>query len=112
MIIWDGLNFLNVDRKEAEQLIKEDKAQDVSKEDGLSLKYRHQFTGYVTREMRAESPVPEAPVPEAPAADVQEDEPVEVDWREFADAYKKATGARRANKTDVIAWIEAGGSDE
>lgn len=107
MIIWNGLEFLHVDRKEAEQLIKEDKAQDVSKEDGLSLKYRHQFTGYVTREMRAE-----APVPEAPAVDVQEDEPVEVDWREFADAYKKATGARRASEKNVIAWIEAGGLDE
>ena len=101
MIIWDGVAFVDVPRAEAEKLIAEDKAQDVSKEDGLSLQYRHQFTGYMTREMRAEAPI--APVAE------EIEEPSTFHWEDHREAYKAATGARRASEKAVIQWAKEEG---
>ena len=101
MIIWDGVAFVDVPRAEAEKLIAEDKAQDVSKEDGLSLKYRHQFTGYMTREMRAEAPI--APVAE------EIEEPETFHWEDHREEYKKATGAKRVSEKAVIQWAKEEG---
>lgn len=66
--IWDGEEFHHVPRKEAEALVKADKAQILSDGlvDGLSMKYRHEFTGYKTRELR---PKPAAAAPAAVEAD-------------------------------------------
>ena len=109
MIIWDGVAFVDVPRAEAEKLIAEDKAQDVSKEDGLSLKYRHQFTGYITREMRAEAPI--APVAEEVEIVQEEVEATAppFNWEDHREAYKAATGARRASEKAVIQWAKEEG---
>ena len=64
--IWDGEQFVHVDQATAKKLVKQDKAQILN--DGFvsgdSLKYRHQFTGYKTRELRAETKPAPAPEPE------------------------------------------------
>ncbi len=64
--IWDGNEFRHVKDQEAKKLEAEDKAQilNTGVVDGATLKYRHQFTGYKTRELRAETNP--APVEEKP----------------------------------------------
>jgi hypothetical protein len=56
-MIWDGLAFRQVPPDEAVRLESEDKCQNLSARfiSGTELKYRHQFTGYLTRELRAAS---------------------------------------------------------
>lgn len=68
---WDGVAFGQMPQSEAEKLEKEDKVQVLRDGfiDGLSLKYRHQFTGYKTRELRAEKPEPKAAPAEEPEAE-------------------------------------------
>jgi len=64
--IWDGLAYRQVSAEEATRLVAEDKAQDLTGKlhSALDLKFRHQFTGYQTREIRAETKQPGlAPVP-------------------------------------------------
>ena len=98
MFLWDGEKFfIEQDKEKAMKLIAKGEAQDVSREDGLSLKYRHQFPQYKTREMRAESV--------AEAADSADD----VDWEAHKEDYKAATGSSRANKAKVIEWMESEG---
>ena len=68
--IWDGIQYRQVSEKEAERLVEKDMAQ-VMPVGGTEMKFRKQFTGYTTREVRAETkpaPAPEpkpAPKPEA-----------------------------------------------
>ena len=101
MILWDGERFYNEpDNDKARELIKKGEAQDASREDGLSLKYRHQFPQYKTRELRAE------PVAEAKADD---DAPSDIDWEAHKEEYKAATGQSRATKAKVIEWMESEG---
>ena len=93
MLLWDGEKFFDEpDKAKAKKLIEKGEAQDVSREDGLSLKYRHQFPQYKTRELRAEAPV------EKPAA--------KVNWEDHKDEYKADTGAKRATKDAVLAWLK------
>ena len=100
--IWDGKEFRRVPEDEAKQLEKEDKAQLMTGFiGGLDLKYRHQFTGYQTREMRAQEPTV--------AVEVQEPTTEADDWEAYKDAYKEATGAKRASKKAVIEWMEENG---
>jgi len=56
MKIWDGNAFREVSDKVGRQLVKEDKAQEIDQvlRDGEMYKFRAEFTGYKTREMRAE----------------------------------------------------------
>ena len=65
ILIWDGEEFHHVTRDEADKLEKADKCQILSDGfiDGLALKYRRDFTGYKTREMRAEDSAKPAPAP-------------------------------------------------
>ena len=62
--IWDGVAYRQVSPEEAARLVKEDKAQDCSERmlSATELKFRRDFKGYQTREVRAE-PTPE-PTPE------------------------------------------------
>lgn len=67
---WDGEEFAQMDEKEARKLEKEDKVQILSDGfvSGLDLKYRHEFTGYQTREMRAAAPANPKPAKKKTAA--------------------------------------------
>ena len=56
--IWDGVEFQQMERKEAEKLQEQNRLQILSDGfiDGLSLKHTHEFAQYKTREMTAEKP--------------------------------------------------------
>lgn len=113
MILWDGERFFHEPNvAKARKLIAEGKAQDSSKEDGFSLKYRHQFPQYQTREMRAE-PVrndpPPPPQTEEPPTPTALNSAVEPDWEAHREEYKEATGALRARKDSVIGWMKSEG---
>lgn len=69
---WDGVQFDRMSEDAAKKLEAEDKIQilDAPQIDGLAMKTRRQFTGYKTREMRAEKrpePTPVDPAPVVPA---------------------------------------------
>ena len=118
--IWDG-NEIRVEQEDvAKDLIAKDMAQDMAVEDGLSLKYRHQFTGYKTRELRAEvppTPVVSTPdIPQAGEADKSEDVEVvgagveaALNWEDYKSKYRKATGSKRATRAAVEAWMSEQG---
>lgn len=113
-ILWDGEKFFHeLDTAKAKKMIEEGRAQDASKEDGFSLKYKHQFSVYTTREMRAEPPksdpkpvVPDAPV--EPTVEATAPAP-EIDWESHREDFKAATGALRARKDSVIEWMKSEG---
>ena len=109
--IWDGEEIRQVPDSEAKELIAKDMAQDMAKEDGLSLKYRKDFTGYKTRELRAETPP--TPVVSVPA-DVQArevDSPVDAgdeaasDWKDYKAQAKEALGLQRISQEKVEQWM-------
>lgn len=54
-LIWNGIEFLEVSDKEADRLVREDKAQSLSDGfvDGLNLKTRAQFRGYSDKMLAA-----------------------------------------------------------
>lgn len=104
VLIWDGEEFKTVDRETADSLKKSDKAQILSDGfiDGMSLKYRSQFTGYKTREMRAERPEPEAPPPAGPSREDLEEKTV-VELREIASELDISySGLKKAELIDAI----------
>lgn len=106
--IWDGESFRQVSDEEAARLIKEDKAQGEAEHGFSHFKYRHQFTGYVTREMRAEAPVKvETPKPEK-----EEAPKPEKSWRQMRKEVGKAIGkpAMKVTKADVEEFLN--GSDD
>lgn len=114
-ILWDGEKFFHeTDTKKAQKMIADGKAQDASKEDGFSLKYKHQFKVtsaqpvYTTREMRAD-PAPVVEKPAAPVAQAQSAPDPEIDWESHRDDFKAATGALRARKDSVIEWMKSEG---
>ena len=105
-LVWDGERFFEADDDTAAKMVAEDKGEICR---GQAVKYRHQFAGYLTREMRAEAPT-------APAAKEVEiiQEEVEAtappfNWEDHREAYKAATGARRANEKAVTAWAKEEG---
>lgn len=66
---WDGDIFDQMEEEDALKLEKADKLQIIRDGcvDGLSLKHRADFTGYQTREVRADkAPAPKPPVKKAP----------------------------------------------
>ena len=84
-VIWDGIEFRQVGKSEAEKLEKADKAQIMGGIiDGLSLKHRHQFTGY------------NKPSDKVKKADAVQDEPLK-DWRVYKKIVAEKTG-KAANK--------------
>ena len=99
--IWDGLEIREVPRSEADQLVREDKAEIMI---GNALKYRHQFTGYITRELRADSSPLPSPSLETPAV-----EEAALNWQDFKDRYKTATGKKRATQSAVELWMSEEG---
>lgn len=100
--IWDGLEIREVPESEAKSLVREDKAEIMI---GNELKYRHQFTGYITRELRAETV---SPLPSASLETPQKEEAV-LNWEEYKDRYKTATGKKRATKAAVELWMSEEG---
>ena len=62
--IWDGVQYRQVSEQEAKRLVDKDMAQVMSRGmvGGTEMKFRRDFTGYQTREVRAEKPVAPAPV--------------------------------------------------
>ncbi len=112
--IWDGLEFRQEPEDVANKLIAENKAQDAAKEDGFSLKFRKDFKGYLTREIRAESPTPV--IPASGKATSQETEKPEkagagdaVNWNDYKDECKEATGAQRVSQSKVEEWMRSEG---
>ena len=91
-LVWDGERFFETDDETAAKMVAQDKGEICR---GQGLKYRHQFTGYLTREMRAEAPI-------VPAAEIIEE--ASFDWNDHKEAYKKATGAKRASEKAVTEW--------
>ncbi len=55
MKIWNGNEFLEVSDKQGKALVKADKAQDTEEvlKGNEAYKYRAEFTGYHTRELKA-----------------------------------------------------------
>ena len=65
VIIWDGNEYRQVSEEDADRLVEEDKAQICNQQqaDMRDRKFRRDFTGYKTREIRAETV--EKPAPKA-----------------------------------------------
>ena len=130
-MIWDGNEFLHVDKKEADRLVKEDKAQIMDGTvDGLSMKYRREFTGYnkpvpqATADAdilaAAAEPAPEVEAPSLPtAAKSEEPDPMSKavqkksmkDWRTYKKMVADDLGQpfNKTTKADVEAWLEKQG---
>jgi hypothetical protein len=104
--IWDGINFRQVPPQEAEELEAADKCQNLTKKfySGTELKFRRQFTGYKTRELRAEIP----PVVSIPTAAEPAKMPTIANWP----SYRKAAAAylnkpfNKTTKDETIAYME------
>ena len=62
--IWDGVQYRQVSPKEADRLVEKDMAQKMPI-GGTEMKFRRDFTGYQTREVRAEKPSAPKPTPKA-----------------------------------------------
>ena len=90
VLIWDGAEFRNVSRKNAMALVEVDKAQILSDGliDGLSLKYRHEFGGYKTRQMKADR-IPQPEPEPAPATDLLGDQSAPAEAKAKAKAKAK-----------------------
>ena len=110
-MIWDGIEFLHVDEKEAKALVKADKAQIMDGTvDGLSMKFRHEFTGYN---------VPDAEPVELPGM-TKSEEPDPManhvqtnklkDWRSYKKMAAEALGKpfNKTTKADVETWLKDG----
>lgn len=107
--IWDGIEYRQTSQEEADQLEREDKCQIVSKHifSATELKFREQFTGYKTRELRAEVPVlPKVEKPYLPK-DLDPIASVE-DWKNYKEA---AAGfldkpINKVTKAQVLNYME------
>jgi hypothetical protein len=113
--VWDGEEFQQLTRKEATALVKADKAQNLDDGlvDGLSLKYRHEFTGYKTREIRPETPAPAAVVkPAKPKKPARKKKPAkaadDVDWKAYRKEAAAALGkaVNKTTKAETLKYVE------
>ena len=93
--MWDGIEMFEATEEEALKLVQEDKAEIMI---GNALKYRHEFTGYQTRELRAE-----------PKAPVVEKEDKAANWEDYKAEAKKKLGLKRVTKKQVIDWMKDNG---
>lgn len=55
--IWDGVQYRHVSPQEADRLVEKDMAQKMPV-DGTAMKFRKDFSGYQTREVRPAKPEP------------------------------------------------------
>ncbi len=117
--IWDGEEFRDVPLKEANRLVKEDKAQNVSDHlvSATELKFRKEIKGYMTREIRAEptvSPVLHIPpipsVVKKPTTDTKPAPPdiSAEDWMKYRKAASADLGKpwNKTTKVDTITYME------
>jgi len=124
--IWDGEEFRQVSQEEADELVKQDKAQDLSKEilSATDLKFRKDFKGYMTREVRAADPLKAAPkqkptpVPIIPPTDplpkpipIDPPQPASVDgnlWMNYRKAAADLLGKpyNMTTKSETLAYME------
>ena len=109
--MWDGHKFFQADEETASQLVKEDKAEICV---GNALKYRHQFSGYQTREMRAEPKLTE--VGQRVLDDIcSEPEVIEPEvkeapkWQDYKTEAKKKLGLKRISEKQVKEWMRDNG---
>ena len=100
--IWDGVAFKDVPEDEAADMVKNDRAQ-YTHLAYSHLKFRSQFTGYQTREMRAEAPAPVVAAPVVAAPEVEE-----LDWKSYRKKAGKAIGKAtlKVTKADVEAYLD------
>lgn len=119
--IWDGSEFRQVSKEEADKLVRQDKAQDLTDLPVVasdSLKFRHEFTGYSASKAKSPppspTPAPAAPLPTPttpPAAQttkaaVRDDTPMK-DWRTYRKLAAEAVGKplNRVTKADVEFYL-------
>ena len=113
--IWDGIQYRQVSPEEAARLVKKDMAQ-ICPVGGTEMKFRKQFTGYQTREVRADAPAvptpprlkPEPKPKAAPPRLKPEPEPKAKPWTHYKKAAAKYHGktVKKTNKADVLAYME------
>ena len=105
LTVWDGLAYRTVPEAEARKLVKQDKAQ-ICPVGGTEMKFRKQFTGYKTRELRADPTPVEAPVEKVEAPDKPKKK--EHDWRDYrkqaAKHYKQSFKATKMKQ--VLSYME------
>jgi hypothetical protein len=106
--LWNGNEFFVATDEEAKKLIAEDKAEDESSHGNSHFRYRHEFTGYHTRELRADAPI--APVPEAKTEepDMPAQNPKDhKSWRQYKKEVGQALGkpASKVTKAEVEEYL-------
>ena len=106
--VWDGEEYVVVTEEEAEKLEAEGKVQRVEQRhySGHEMKTRAEFTGYKTREMRAEvNPPKSTPTPTPKGV---EDEEKADDWKKHRVAagkyLGKATG--KVTKKETLEYMD------
>jgi hypothetical protein len=106
--IWDGLAYRQVSHAEAEKLEKEDKCQNLSGKmhSATELKFRKDFTGYLTREVRAKVIPPS--VTTIPPAKVVGAPVTLDDWAKYRKKAAKLLGKpyNKTTKAETIAYME------
>ena len=115
--IWDGIQYLQVPEDEGARLVEKDMAQ-IMPVGGTEMKFRKDFTGYRTREVRAADPKP-SPAPEKEVkkkvakktAKKKADPapgPKAKPWTHYRKAAAKYHGktVKKTNKADVLAYME------
>ncbi len=120
--VWDGISISHVPKKEAAKLVKEDKAQNIEQFHGFDhFKFRKDFTGYQTRELRADAPPPpvvpavketageaEAQVVIDPVTDGAGDAETianPIKWEDYKTKAKEDLSLQRITKAQVQAWM-------
>ena len=105
-VIWDGDDYRQVSHEEAEKLEAEDKCQNLSKRNyaATELKYRREFTGYHTREMRATT----APIPRISKAPAAEPQVEASEWMQYKAAAAKKLDKpwNKVTKAETLAYME------
>jgi len=112
-VIWDGVTERVVSASEARMLEEKDMAQDMTAQPiaGHEFKTRAQFTGYKTRELRAEQPPVRALVAPSPHITQGANAP---DWRSYRAATAQWLGidkATKVKKAQVMEYLAAHGID-
>ena len=110
LTIWDGIQYLVMPEEEARQMVKDDKGQ-ICPVGGTAMKFRKQFTGYMTREMRADVPKEPAPPrikPEPEPKAKPAPKPKAKPWTHYKKAAARYHGktVKKTNKADVLAYME------
>lgn len=121
-VIWDGISARAVSPEEAKELVEKDMAQNLTTSTlaGHQFKRRKDFTGYKTRELRADEPgqqaTPEPPPQELASEETPPQEPVpqeQASTEEQTAAQEPATNENaaedwRAHRTATAEWLGDG----